>query len=417
VLRVSGPEAFRAGEALCGRLPAPRMAGLRRLVRAEDGAVLDEALVLTFPGPASATGEDLLEIQCHGSPAVVDALLAELAAHRVRLAEPGEFTRRAFEAGRLDLTQVEGLADLLSAATEAQRAQAAAQAGGALRRAAERWRNALIGLMAGVEAEIDFADEADTIGSALDRDAAERLIEELGSAVAGFSAGERVREGVRCAIVGSVNAGKSALLNALAGRDAAIVSDRPGTTRDVIEVQAVFGGVPVTLMDTAGLRDSADPVEAEGIARARARAAEAELVLAVSAYGNWADAPPGAIRVWSKADLREVPGSGPSQIVLAGGPVQVSALTGAGLDALRSAIAAAARAVAGHGEPQLVTRGRQRDAVARARDAILAALGERDPALQAEALRRAAVALERLAGRSDVEDVLGAIFSRFCIGK
>jgi len=394
------------------------VAGLRRLVRGADRAVLDEALVLTFPGPASATGEDLLELQCHGSPAVVEAVLAELALHGVRLAEPGEFTRRAFEAGRLDLTQVEGLADLLSAATEAQRAQAAAQAGGALRRAAERWRDALIGLMAGVEAEIDFADEADTAGSALDRDAAERLIGELGAALAGFSAGERVREGVRCAIVGPVNAGKSALLNALAGRDAAIVSDRAGTTRDVIEVQAVFGGVPVTLMDTAGLRESADPIEAEGIARARLRAAEAEIVLAVSAEADWADAPNGAIRVWSKSDLRGGLGNQPvSDAADGSGLLHISVQTGVGLDALRSTITAAARAVAGHGEPQLVTRGRQRDAVVRARDGVVAALREPDPALQGEALRQASVALDRLAGRSDVEDVLGAIFSRFCIGK
>jgi len=407
VIRISGPDAFAAATDLCGRLPAPRRAGLRRVRRA-DGAVLDEALVLAFPGPDSATGEDVAELHVHGSPAVVAAVLEALAAAGARPAEPGEFTRRAFDNGRIDLTQAEGLADLLAATTEAQRAQAAAQAEGALRRAADGWREALVSALAGVEAGLDFADEGDVADFAPDFAPLATVQAALGHALAGFAAGDRVREGLTVAIIGPPNAGKSSLLNALAGRDAAIVAATPGTTRDMIEVTVELGGLPVTLVDTAGLRETADPVEAEGVARAHARAAAADIVLAVSSPDARADPPPGAICVANKSDL----GAGGAP-----GAIAVSALTGAGLDRVRTELAARARAAAGGGEPRLVTQGRQRDAVAAALAAVRDARAAADPVLAAESLRAALAALARLAGRADVEHVLEAVFSRFCIGK
>lgn len=413
VIRVSGPHAFPALAALLGEVapPRPRKAGLRRLLHPVNGSVLDRALVLRFPGPASATGEDVVELHCHGSPAVVAAVLDALATHGVQAAQPGEFTRRAFDAGRLDLTQVEGLADLLAATTEAQRLQAAAQADGALRRAAEGWSTRLVDLLASIEANLDFADEADTASSTVDQTELAAIAAEIGSTLDGFAAGERIREGIACAIIGAPNAGKSSLFNALLGRDAAIVGPAPGTTRDLIEAEILVGGTPLTLVDTAGLRETTDPIEAEGARRARARAATAEIVLAVSADGGWPDAPDGALRVRNKADLLG------DRVPVDPAVLFASARTGSGLPAIRSALAERVAGLTAGGEPRLVTRGRQRDLLAQAVAVLRSAGEEAAPELMAEGLRSALAALESLAGRHDVEQILDAIFSRFCIGK
>src|SRR4051812_1271851 len=287
VVRVSGPRAADTIMTFGGKLPEPRRAALRRL--RHDGALLDEALVLWFPGPNTETGEDMAELHLHGGRAVVAAVLDALGKlPGLRVAEAGEFTRRAFENGRMDLTAVEGLADLVFAETEAQRAQAMRQYQGLLGGRAEAWRQKLIGALALIEARIDFSDEADVpedlIGPALH--AARELLDEIEKTLADEHRGERLREGLVVAIAGPPNAGKSSLLNRLARREAAIVSPYAGTTRDVIEVHLDLGGYPVTLLDTAGVRESDDPVEQEGVRRAQARAAAADLVLWVEAAGQ-----------------------------------------------------------------------------------------------------------------------------------
>src|SRR5271167_1453584 len=282
VVRVSGAQASAALEKLTGRVPKPRQAALVRVRDPASGEAIDEALALWFPGPHSETGEDVAELQLHGGHAVVAGVLEALAAiPGCRLAEPGEFTRRAFEAGRLDLTAVEGLGDLIAAETPAQRRQAFRQLKGLIGDRAESWRRALIEALALVEARIDFSDEADMPEDLVDAalHAAEQLRSEIAAALADGGRGERLRDGLVVAIAGPPNAGKSTLLNRLARREAAIVSPYPGTTRDVIEVHFDLGGYPVTLLDTAGIRDSADPVEQEGVRRARAGAAAADLVL------------------------------------------------------------------------------------------------------------------------------------------
>jgi len=411
VVRVSGPDAFAAVGALAGTLPPPRQAGLR-VVRRVDGAPIDRALVLTFPAPASATGEDVVELHVHGGTAVIAAALDALTAQPcVRLAEPGEFTRRAFYNGRLDLTQAEGLADLLASTTEQQRAQALALADGALARRAADWRARLLGALAIIEAGIDFGDEVD-VRDGLDAriaDDSAAVRAQMVSALTSAARGERVREGLTVVLAGAPNVGKSSLLNALAGRDAAIVSPHAGTTRDPVEVTLDLGGVPVTLVDTAGLRDSDDPVEAEGIARARQRAARAHLVLTLSDDDDWTCA---GERVRTKIDTLSAGGGS------AVGAIGVSARTGEGIASLLEWLANWAGNAAGSGgDPALIVNARQQAAVAEA-CAYLAQFGaEHDPALQAEAVRLALRALGRLAGAVDVEDVLGAIFGQFCIGK
>ncbi|MGU3495174.1 tRNA uridine-5-carboxymethylaminomethyl(34) synthesis GTPase MnmE [Xanthobacteraceae bacterium A53D] len=411
VLRVSGAAAGAAAQALAGAVPPARMARYAALRHPETGDLLDRALVLFFPGPRSATGEDLVELHLHGGPAVVAAVLGALAGLAgFRPAEPGEFTRRSHANGKMDLAEVEGLADLIAAESEAQRRQALAQSSGALSRAVAGWRERLIRALALVEATIDFSDEADVpedlTGPALSET---RLLRaELAAAIADGARGERVRDGLAIAIAGPPNAGKSTLLNRLAGREAAIVSPVPGTTRDVLEVHLQLAGQAVTLIDTAGLRETDDLVEAEGVRRARARAAAADLVLWLSDTG---EAPPadldGALAVRTKSD---VSGEGTG--------FAISARTGAGIDALVSEIERRA-ATLGGGEPALVTRARQRHA-------LETALGELDRALRiasgdedllAEHLRLAARALDAVVGRVDVEDVLDALFRTFCIGK
>ncbi len=284
VIRISGKAARKTLNVLCSaKTPAPRVAGLRALRDPRTGEVLDRGLVLWFPGPASFTGEDMAELHLHGGRAVIAGVLDALGHLGLRIAEPGEFTKRAFENGKLDLTEVEGLADLINAATSAQRRQALAQSGGALRGRYEAWRAPLLRAMAYVEASLDFSDEGDIAESAFNEALPEvrSLIAELDRALADGRRGEVVREGIQVAIIGPPNAGKSSLLNALAGREAAIVFDEPGTTRDIIEVQFDLDGFPFVLRDTAGLREAASAVEREGVRRALATAADADVVLSL----------------------------------------------------------------------------------------------------------------------------------------
>lgn len=421
VVRISGPQAQIAGIRLAGRLPEPRRATLA-VLRDAEGAPLDRALVLFFPGPASATGEDLVEFHLHGGRAVVAAVLAALAAlPDLRLAEPGEFSRRAHANGKMDLTEVEGLADLIAAETEAQRKQAFGLASGALSRRVEGWRARLVRALMLVEAGVDFSDEGDVPDSLLApaRAEARHLADELAQAIADARRGERVRDGMTVAIAGPPNAGKSTLLNRLAGREAAIVSAIPGTTRDLLEVHLDLGGQAVTLIDMAGLRETEDIIEAEGVRRARARAASADLVLWLSPD----DSPPPpdlpeAVPVRTKSDLLaaearepegEEQGEGVARLV-------ISATTGAGVEALVALLSRRAAALTGR-EPALVTRARQREALEGALAHLARAQANAADELLAEDLRLAARALDRVVGRVDVEDVLDALFRSFCIGK
>ena len=431
VVRVSGPHAGAALKALVGRVPEPRRAALARVREPESGEVIDEALVLWFPTPHSETGEDVAELQLHGGHAVIAGLLDALGKiDGCRLAEAGEFTRRAFENGRLDLTEVEGLADLIAAETPAQRRQAFRQLKGLIGDRAEDWRRRLIEALALVEARIDFSDEADVpedlIGPALR--AARQLRDEIAAALADGGRGERLREGVVVAIAGPPNAGKSTLLNRLARREAAIVSPHPGTTRDVIEVHLDLGGYPMTLLDTAGIRDSDDPVEQEGVRRARSRAAAADLVLWVtdlSASGTGADEKFSDTQVWrikNKIDLapplldrNESELSKPINQSFA-----ISAIDGTGVDGLVAALSDYAKQYFSQTEAVVVTRARHRQALEETGGALDRALSRgngADEELVAEELRSAATTLGRLTGRVDVEDILDVIFRDFCIGK
>jgi tRNA modification GTPase len=436
VVRVSGPAAGAALQTLIGKIPAPRHAALARVRDPASGEMIDEGLALWFPGPRSETGEDTAELQLHGGRAVVAAVLAALA--RVpgcRPAEAGEFTRRAFENGRLDLTRVEGLADLVGADTEAQRRQAFRQMRGALGDRAESWRTQLIEALALVEARIDFPDEGDVpedlVAPALAK--ARELRDEIAHTLADRRRGERLREGLVVAIAGPPNAGKSSLLNRIARRDAAIVSPFAGTTRDVIEVHLDLDGCPVTLLDTAGIRDSTDPVEQEGVRRARERAAGADLVLWVMDAAARGEIPVEAIKqefsnnakwiVWNKIDLVSVLRikTLKSIVYKLDYPCYfISALTESGFGEFLKALGVHAQEFLGSTEPALVTRARHRYALENALAALDRALAEPLPVREdvvAEELRLAGRALGRLTGRVDVEDVLDVIFRDFCIGK
>jgi tRNA modification GTPase len=427
VVRVSGPEAGRALAALAGRLPAPRLATLARLRDPASGETLDQALALWFPGPASYTGEDVAELQLHGGVAVVEAVLEALAGLGLRLAEPGEFSRRAFEAGRMELSQAEAVADLVDAETQAQRRQALGQLDGALADRYERWRAGLIDALAWLEAEIDFPDE--DLPEALAARAAAPLRDlaaELAAALADLR-GRRVREGVRVALVGAPNAGKSSLINALAGRDAAIVTATPGTTRDVIEVPMTVAGYRVLLADMAGVRETADPIEAEGVRRARAWAEDADLRLWVvdrSDAGHWGEAAgffrPGDLLVLSKADRPAGPDEA-AALAHAGAAVPASTVSATGTAELRAAMTAAVRRLAGGTDFPAATRLRHRALLDEARGHLDRGLHRletaRDPELVAEDVRLAARALERLSGRIDPDAVLDRVFAAFCIGK
>lgn len=409
ILRVSGPASFAACATLCGDVPVARQATVRRVIW--DGVVLDEALVLAFIPGASFTGEAVVEFQVHGSQAVVAAMLRALAAQPgLRMAEAGEFTRRALENGRIDLTQVEGLADLIDAETEAQRRQAYRVLSGALGQRVEGWRARVIRAAALLEATIDFADEdvpvdvMPEVGALI-----AGLLGDLRVELAGSGAAERLRDGYEVAILGAPNAGKSTLLNALAGREAALTSDIAGTTRDVIEVRMDIAGLAVTFLDTAGLRQTADTLEQMGIDRAVIRARQADLrVYLLSDDGDvreWLPPLPQDIVVRGKADL-------------AAGQEGVSGKSGVGVDALLTAIGDTLGRYSA--AASMMTRARHRQAGIAAIGALELAMdevGTGRPELAADHLRRATRALESLVGRVDVEMLLGEIFASFCIGK
>lgn len=433
MVRLSGPGCRRVLEMLAGSAPAPRRAALRRLVDPRDGAELDRALVLWLPGPASYTGEDQAELHLHGGPAVVEAVLAALAAldlggdpsgERLRLAEPGEFTRRAYAHGRMDLAEAEAVADLVDAETDAQRRQALAQLGGALSGVQARWRDLLLDGLAHLEAAVDFPDEdLPTEVAARARPPLARLRSEL-AATATDRRGERVREGFRIALLGAPNAGKSSLLNRLAGREAAIVTAVPGTTRDVVEVVLEIAGRRVVLADTAGLRDTDDPIEAEGVRRAQAWAHGADLRLWLAdRTGPPPPTPdltvPGDVLVLAKSDtpgLWTADAARPWARAAGLDFVESSTVAEAGVDALRAVLEAA---VVGSGDPPVVTRLRHRAVLAAALAELDRALADLDasPELAAESVRLAARALARLTGAVDAEAVLDRVFSSFCIGK
>lgn len=407
IIRISGPMAHAAGVQLARRLPAPRRTALR-VLRNAAGEMLDEALVLRFDGPASSTGEDIVEFQCHGSRAVVDAVLAELASiSGLREAAPGEFTRRAFENGRIDLTEAEGLADLLEAETESQRKAALAMAEGGLRRQVDIWQQRVLELSARAEASIDYVDDdgvdpdpglildctalGDELSSWLDRPRVEPL-----------------KDGIRVVVAGPPNAGKSSLINAISGQERAIVTAIPGTTRDHIEVPLSIAGVPVLLTDTAGLRDTADPIERIGVDRAQQIADGADIVVWM---GKPQDAPSARslLRVHGRCDL-------PDRQQAPEGSLPVSSASAQGIPALLEKIGWLARQLL-PAEGVLALNRRQAAHVEEARDALQYCTGASDIVLIAESLRTARRAFDRLTGRAGVEDFLDALFGRFCLGK
>ena len=416
VWRLSGPDTAAAIQLLTGRaVPSPRRAVVRTLRDPATAAAIDQAVILWFPGPYSFTGEDSAEIQSHGGRAVAEAVAGALGRiPGLRPAEPGEFSRRAFLNGKLDLTEAEAIADLAAAETEAQRRQALTQAGGALSTLYDGWRATLISLRAHLEADIEFPDEdiGDPVAQ-LSGQIAE-LRGEIAAHLADARRGERLRDGLTVAVVGAPNAGKSSLVNALARREVAIVSPEAGTTRDAIEVHLDLGGYPVIVVDTAGLRAAEGIIEAEGIARARLRAESADLVLALFA----ADAPPDA-ETLALLDDRAI--AVRSKIDLGGGndtpALQVSTKTGAGLDTLIETLSARVTALLADRGPPPPTRARHREALARCLAALDAAGAAPLPELAAEELRRAGDELGRITGRIDIEDMLDAVFRDFCIGK
>ena len=408
-MRLSGPASGTAVRELCGAEPPPRQASLRTL-RAADGTVLDRGLVLWFPGPGSYTGEDSAELHLHGGRAVVIAVADALVALGLRPAEPGEFTRRAFLCGRLDLLEAEAVHDLVSAETDAQRRQALRQLEGALGELYRGWSDRVRGVLAQQEALIDFPDEdlPPEVEAAL-LQALHEVRAEVEAHLADGHRGEKLREGLSFAITGPPNVGKSSLINALAERDVAIVSPLPGTTRDALEARVVLGGVPVTLVDTAGLRGTADPIEAEGVRRALARAGAADLVLVLVEAGSFAPAlADRSLLVATKCDLG---GAGPQ------GALRISALTGEGLDELRDRLALAARTLTETTGPPPLTRPRHRAALQVTADRLADAAAAPLPELRGEDLRLAMRALGRITGQVGVEDILDTLFRQFCIGK
>lgn len=416
VLRLSGGFAGMALRRLTGKsLPKPRMASLRSIFDA-DGDVIDQPLVLWFPAPRSFTGEDCAEIHVHGSVAILEAVAARLTGLGLRQARPGEFTRRAVEQGKMDLTEAEGLADLIDARTEGQRVQALSNMGGALRETYEGWQSLILDALAQIEGEIDFADEED-VPDALSHAAYPFLTTAYDGMVEALASSERgraVRDGLQIAIIGAPNAGKSTLLNAIMGRDVAITSPQAGTTRDIVEAQAIIAGLPVVFSDTAGLRESEDAIEAEGVRRARARAEDAHLVVYVArdqevglhgsgiptadvAFANWDD----------------------DTVSVEGTLVSGNALTGAGVGQLMTVLEGLILERFAGLENAALTRIRHVDCIASAAQAVDFArrrLGS-DPELASEDLRNALKNIEELAGRSDIEQVFDRIFSSFCIGK
>jgi tRNA modification GTPase len=423
IIRLSGPSAGVATAALCDKIPPARRATFRNLRDPADGSALDQALILWFPGPDSVTGEDVAEFHLHGGVAVSASVLDVLAGMAdLRPAEPGEFTRRAFENGRMDLTEAEAIADLVDAETRGQQAQALRQMQGELARIYEDWRGRLVRSLAHLEADLDFPDEDLPEGvAAVIRPEIMALAAEIAAHLDDDRRGERVRAGFQVAILGAPNVGKSSLLNALARRDAAIVSERAGTTRDVVEAHMSLGGMPVVLMDTAGLRESGDEIEEEGIRRARQRAAEADFRLLVFDASSEPDADVLAMAgsdglvVANKIDLA----SEPTEAMTLGDvpALTISVKTGQGLDGLEKRLMQVVTSrLTGAAAPAL-TRARHRTALEDCRDGLLRAGAASEPELVAEDVRLAVRSLGRITGRVDVEDLLDVIFRDFCIGK
>ncbi|OEC96476.1 tRNA uridine(34) 5-carboxymethylaminomethyl synthesis GTPase MnmE [Rhizobium sp. YK2] len=418
VIRISGNQALPSAESLAGTLPQPRQAALRT-IRRRNGLVIDRGLVLVFPGPASFTGEDCVEIHVHGGKAVVNALLEELSTfEHCRMAEHGEFSRRALENGKMDLVEVEGLADLIGAETEMQRRLALEHAAGGLSDLYNGWADRLTRARALIEAELDFADEDDVPGSASDKVWADmqRLRLEISGHLAGADLGEIIRDGLKVVIAGAPNAGKSSLMNTLAKREVAIVTDIAGTTRDVLHVDLNIEGYAVRLYDTAGLRDTDEVVEREGIRRALRTVADADLVLSLAEIGGEAqrsfpDFTGKVLTVGTKADIHA---EKTNQYDLL-----ISSTTGSGLAELHELLRQDLEARSGALSLALPSRLRHRTLLSESLDAVEAALGSEDRGLdiRAEYLRQAATSLGRITGRVDVEDLLDVIFSEFCIGK
>lgn len=392
--------------ALCGALPQPRRASMR-VLRDREGEVLDRALAVWFPGPRTATGEDLAELHCHGGRAVVAAIERALTAQEgVRRAKPGEFTRRAFANGVIDLAEAEGLADLLSSETELQRRAAQAVAGGSLSRSLEQWRKQLLSLSAQVEAALDFSDEDDVGGLSPQFAGSLRVLREEWRAVLSKPRSERLRDGIRVVLAGPPNAGKSSLFNALLDEGAAIVTAVAGTTRDAIERPVAIGGIPFVLVDTAGIRDSgAGEIEAIGIERARNELDRADIVLWLGGEG---EGPDGAIEVAARCDVEIGAKNSPD--------FTVSSVTGEGIDALSYGLVERARAILPR-PGDVALNQRQFERLSDAFDAISSLDPANDPLVVAEHLRMARVALDRLQGRQSTEDMLDQLFGRFCIGK
>jgi tRNA modification GTPase len=410
VLRISGPSALDAAKALAGTLPQPRKASLRKLYDPA-GQLLDEALMLVFPGPATATGEDLVELHLHGGRAVVRGVEAALLAiPSLRRAEPGEFTRRAFANGRIDLNEAEGLADLLSAETEWQRRAAVQMAGGAFSKLIEQWRESLLMLSGQVEAILDFSDE-DDVSEEENINISNRCAE-FYDVIAQYLAqpsADRLRDGLRVVIAGPPNSGKSTLLNALVAREAAIVSDIAGTTRDLIEVPVAFEGIPFLLTDTAGLRDdSGDAIESIGIERAEAAMAGADMILWLGEEGAGSNHSH-LMEVEAKAD-----DSG--HVAKSGQAIRLSAKTGDGLGQLVERLVAAGQNLLPPPDSFAINQ-RQRFLLSDTAQSLLRAAEAKDMLVTAEELRQARLALDALTGRASTEDMLDALFGRFCIGK
>ena len=423
VFRVSGPKASDIACKLSGRnLPRPRLVSLCRFKDAKSQEI-DEGLLIWMPGPQSFTGEDCAEFQLHGSPAVAEAIASAFLAAGARQAEPGEFTRRAFMNGRLDLTEAEGLADLIDADTQAQRVQALRQMQGGLKARYESWREGLLDALAQIEGEIDFPDESDIPNDLAHKALApiKDLISDMDAALLNADQGERVRAGVEIAIIGAPNAGKSSLLNNLARRDAAIVTPQAGTTRDIVEIHLVLGGLAVRVSDTAGLRVSEDTIEAEGIRRARHRAEEADIRILVQDPSFSSNEGLELIRsgdfvLLNKSDLGESPSVTSIESVQS---FKLSALTGDGMELFESALSEAVKTRYSPGRDAGLTRARHKDCVLRAKNALSRASNALNiaPELAGDDLRAALQALRELAGETDIEAVFDRIFSRFCVGK
>jgi tRNA modification GTPase len=436
VIRISGPSSAEAIKALIGQLPRPRQALYRKIIDPDDRKVIDSGLVLWFPGPSSFTGEDSGEFQVHGSLSVVSLLLKVLGGMPgLRLATPGEFARRALENGKLDLVAIEALGDLIEAETEQQRRLAIEQAGGHLQETVEQWRNDLLDALVMIECDLDFSDETDAppVSHAKVRVKCHDILRSLAPLTAGSLQVKRIREGMTVLIAGPPNAGKSTLLNAITRRDVAIVSERAGTTRDLIEVRLDLGGFPVNLVDTAGIRESDDPIEREGVQRALKKSAAADLVLWLNPIGEPRHPPPRELTdrpLWSiltKADgnlgaekqmVCFVQNLSPTSATTGDVQIEISAKNGRNLDVLIKKLEAYARQAMCVEGSLIVSNERQRSAICSAEVALRAALDENAPLeIVAEDLRLACFFLESLIGRVGVEDVLDRIFSRFCIGK